>query len=193
MRSESRLNSKRILIDLLSYKDVKRIIYNTIRYLYIIQFIIYIIQLLYQFIYYSVHYILFYVIYLNVTWIWLHTTWRCEIIDVINLLGLLLRFAGELEASQVWKRSDVTLLRLLRLRKSSCCTLGALGVLGVIVCNIHVSCNFCRSWRLAFSRSHVSAKAGCASKYLYHKDLAITHIKICHKFDEFLLIIFFNN
>ncbi|EZA62800.1 hypothetical protein X777_07617 [Ooceraea biroi] len=54
------------------------------------------------------------------------------------------RFAGELEASQVWKRSDVTLLRLPRLRTfSSCSTLGVL--LGAFICGIHDFCNFCRS------------------------------------------------
>lgn len=85
------------------------------------------------------------------------------------LLGLLLRFAGELEANHVWKRSDVTLLRLHRLRRlSSCCTCWALGL---IVCSVHVFCNRCRSWRLAFSRNHVSARAGFASRYLCHSKI----------------------
>lgn len=94
---------------------------------------------------------------------WIHFT---KFLKVIYLLGLLLRLAGELEASQLWNRSDVTLLRLLLLRRfSSWCIFFN----GDFAWTTAIPWNLCRSSRLAFSRNQASAASGCASRYLFRK------------------------
>lgn len=96
---------------------------------------------------------------------------------VFHLLGLRLRLMGEFEASHDWNRSEVMLLRLLRLTAlSSWCRLDVEDLSGGARQQV-----WKRSFSsgLAFSRIHASARAGWASRYLLIREREI-HACIIH-------------